>query len=90
LWIKPNCPQRSSGGQNNPAMHIIKKKALQVLESAGIPYATDGVRSACSEVVGANPDFRTRFGSGGNQEITIKVPRSALSDDILKVIDTCE
>ena len=51
-----------------------------MLAKAGTPNSANNFVQVCSEVDGANADFRSDFGNG-HREIAIKIPRLTVKED---------
>ena len=71
------------------AIHILKADLADVLAKVGTPYTTINFAQVCRGIEGASADFRTHFGKG-QRELSLKIPRQAISEDQLKVIDSCK
>jgi hypothetical protein len=63
---------------------------LNILSSAGTQYSYEDLRNICYGIDGTNPDFCSRFESGSQKEISIKLPRTALKEEICYSIDSCK
>ena len=86
-WLKRSVKLRNSS--LGAAVHILKADLTDVLAKAGTPYTTINFSQVCRGIDGASADFRTEFGKG-HRELSIKIPRQAINEDQLKVIDSCK
>ena len=86
-WLKRSVKLKNSS--LGAAVHILKADLTDVLAKAGTPYTTINFSQVCRGIDGASANFRTEFGKG-HRELSIKIPRQAINEDQLKVIDSCK
>lgn len=86
-WLRPSVKLRNS--TLGSAIHILKADLADLLAKAGTPYTTINFAQVCRGIDGASADFRSQFGKG-QRELSMKIPRQAINEDQLKVIDSCK
>lgn len=82
--------RNSVRGKDHEFVVFVLPTALETIGKASLPAPTDGnIRELIKKTPGGNSNHRSVFEGRTNKICCVKLPRTALSEDVLQQIDTC-